>query len=193
MNESTFPTIISFYTDSWKYPQHATRLINECNALRLDHRIEERTGTGSWMGNCRLKPEYIYESLTVLKRPILWLDVDASILCSPTELTLPIEYDFMGVHQRTGPRRTWHVGTMFFNYNEKTVAFLKQWVDLTIRSTDESSFETCWTTHAKEYDITSKELPLTYYSIPEVHYNGSIRDVISHRLSKCDTKKKKAI
>ncbi len=181
---SEYPTIVSFYTDTWDYKKHAIRLARECDVYKLPHHIVELPDTGRWIDNTRLKPKFIYDAIREIKRPILWLDVDASILNPPDALKLPISYDFMGVHQRIGPMRQWHVGTMFFNYNDAVIDFLGKWVELSESGTDEANFETLW----ERYHITSKELPLTYYYIPEVGYNLSPYAVVMHRLSKCPTK-----
>lgn len=186
-----YPTIISFYTDTWEYKSHADRLRKECDALGLPYFIKKVPDTGSWLDNTRIKPFFIYETITELKRPIFWLDVDASIMRMPVELKLPVDVDFMSVHQRTGPRRTWHVGTMFFNYNQNVVNFLHEWTLESKSGTDELNYETVWKRHAENFGITSKELPLTYYSIPEAKYNMEASSIIIHRLSKCPSKPKR--
>ncbi len=185
-----FPTIISFYTDTWEYKKHSERLAMECEKLGLDFVIKEYPSAGSWIDNTRIKPSFIYETIKELQRPVLWLDVDASIYKLPLELRLPVEYDFMGVHQRTGPCRNWHVGTMFFNYSDRIVNLLEKWIEVSKSGTDEANFENVWKKYAKEYQITTKELPLNYYCIPQANYNNLSNPVITHRLSACESKRK---
>jgi hypothetical protein len=189
MTENNYPTIISFYTNTWEYPSHATRLINECKELGLSYHIKELPDTGEWIGNTRLKAQFIYNTLIELKSPILWIDVDGSIYKKPELLKLPTEYDFMGRHQRTGPRRTWHVGTMFFNYNDRTIKLTRLWHDAVLANTgtDEASFEAIWVKYAPHLNITSNELPIEYFNIIDGNVPIS-NSVISHRLSKAPSK-----
>lgn len=175
---------------TWEYPEHAMRLRRECEALGLQHYIHECKATGSWLGNTRLKAAYIYNTLKELKRPVLWIDVDGSIYRKPDELKLPVDTDFMGRHQRTGPRRTWHVGTLFFNYNEKVLDFLKAWKDMTEANTgtDEASFEEMWLKYGVDMGLTTDELPPEYFGIHGLEYNKTQSPIIVHRLSKCHSK-----
>lgn len=188
---ATYPTIISFYTKSWEYEAHAIRLAAECEKLGLDYYIKEYPDTGDWISNTRLKAAFIHEALTELKRPVLWIDVDGSIYRRPDALRLPVTNDFMARHQRTGPMRTWHVGTMFFNYNEATLHLVSFWKELAIiaTGTDEAAFDYVWEKHAGDLDLISGELPVEYFHVvmggtrlPTKH------TVVSHRLSKCETK-----
>lgn len=188
--DNDFPTIISFYTMTWEYPEHATRLRRECKALGLKHCINECGATGTWLGNTRLKAAYIYNTLKELKRPVLWIDVDGSIYRKPEELKLPVDIDFMGRHQRIGPMRTWHVGTLFFNYNEKVLGFLKAWKDMTETNdgTDEASFEAIWLKYGEAMGLSSAELPPEYFGIHGLEYNKTESPIVVHRLSKCQNK-----
>lgn len=189
----TYPTVISFYTKTWEYVKHANRLKQECESLKLDYHIVEKEDTGSWLGNTRLKPKFILDSITTLKRPVLWIDVDGSILRTPIELQLPFNYDFLGIHQRIGPKRTWHVGTMVFNYTPKMLKLLQAWVDVandTTSGTDEASFESVWQSNLNSMNLFGKELPLSYFTIENLSYNDCTNPVIRHRLSKCESKMK---
>lgn len=188
IRDQDYPTVISFYTKTWQYQKHAERLKRECDRLGLASAIEERRDSGSWLANTRLKPEFILQKLVELKKPVLWLDVDASIRSLPLELSLPMDCDFMGVHQRIGPRRTWHVGTMVFNYSTESISLLERWVESTITGSDEASFEDVWCERASKMGVSHRELPPSYFCIPEVSYNMVPDPIIIHRLSKCESK-----
>ena len=175
----------------WEYEEHAKRLASECEKLGLDYYIKEYPDTGDWLSNTRLKAKFIYETLEELKRPVLWIDVDGSIYRKPNALMLPITADFMARHQRTGPMRTWHVGTMFFNYTESARHLVNFWKELTdaAHGTDEAAFEYVWDNHSIDLDLIYEELPAEYFHIiARGNHFPNTTTVISHRLSKCETK-----
>lgn len=182
-----YPTIVSFFTPTWEYKTHASRLIKECEFLGLDYLIEEMEPTGSWLGNTRLKPKFILSAMTRLDRPLLWIDVDGSIYEKPSILQYATQ-DFMGRHQRTGPRRTWHVGTMFFNNTENGKWLLQEWAERANVATgsDEAVFESVWIESTR--NLSYAELPEEYFRIirhGELPPSGT---VIAHRLSACESK-----
>jgi hypothetical protein len=183
-----YPTVISFYTNTWEYPKHAERLKSECEKLGLNHHIEKLEDTGEWVHNTRLKPKFILDTLLKLKTPILWIDVDGSILKLPEELKLPTGYDIMGRHKRTEPERQWHVGTLFFDYNERVIQFLQDWVDLCRRTvgTDETALETVWQNNPN--GLTFKELSETYFKVILKEHQIRPNYVIVHRVSKSESK-----
>ncbi len=188
---SKFPTLVSFYTNTWQYKQHAERLKKECEYFNIPYIIEELEDSGSWMDNTRLKPKFIHDILKRVKGPIIWIDVDASIKKSLTELSGNIPWDFMSVHQRTGLMRNWHVGVMFFNYNDRTIKLVENWYKASKTGTDEANFETTWNQYKDILKISFKELPKSYYVIPESGYNIKEIPTITHGLSKCPTKIRK--
>lgn len=181
-----YPLIVSFFTNTWDYPAHASRLMGECKRLGLDYVIEEMEATGSWLGNTRLKPQFINSCMLKYNRPLLWIDVDGSIYKEPEFLLDAVE-DFIGRHQRTGPKRTWHVGTMFFNNTEKTKRLLTRWADAArmAQHSDEAAFEQIWLTF--EESLAYKELPEEYFVIMPSG-QPTAGTVIGHRLSKCPSK-----
>lgn len=192
---NTFPTIISFYTPSWTYVEHAKRLIDECEMLGLNYYIKEYQDSGNWITNTRLKASFIHEAINNLKSPVLWIDVDGSIYKTPEILKLPVSVDFMGRHQRVGPCRTWHVGTMFFNYTKNSLKLIELWKNAAESGdgSDEHQFESVWIKNNKELGISFSELPKEYFMISESSYNIVSDPVIVHRLSKCPDKIKKKI
>lgn len=190
------PTIISFYTPTWEYEQHAIRLIAECEELGLPYHIKKLEPLGTWMDNTRLKSKFIYDTMNELDCPILWIDVDGSIYKQPSFLNNVTE-DFIGRHQRTGPKRMWHVGTMFFNNTENCKKMINEWYELCKigTGTDEAAFEVIWQTMADQ--LTFKELPEEYFEILAWNKLPSANAVIAHRLStdpsKMELKRRNAI
>lgn len=185
-----YPTIISFYTKSWEYEKHANRLRKECDKLKLSYYIKELPDTGDWLKNTVYKASFIYDALVHLKTPVLWIDVDGSIYNLPTLLKLPVKYDFMGRHQRTGPKRTWHVGTLFFNYTDKAIEFARLWKEASLiaSGTDEAMFERIWKIYANSLELSYEELPSNYFIILGVNEAYSHNVVICHRLSQAESK-----
>lgn len=187
-----YPTIISFYTDTWKYKEYAEALAQSCRKLGLNYYIKEIEDTGNWSENTRIKPFFIREAIRTLKRPVLWIDADGMIQNIPRELLLPLSVDFLGRHQRIGPKRTWHVGTMVFNYSDEVLTFVDKWCESVSGSisSDEAAFETVWLKYHEDMNISSEELPETYFKIL---YNQTLdkpesADIIAHRLSACPAK-----
>lgn len=183
-----FPLVISFFTDDWEYPAHAERLKKECDALRLQSRIERRESKGGYIQNTCIKPFFIRECLRDAKRPVLWIDVDGSILKPPTYF-LDTNYDFQA--KKMNPRfrtRTWHVGTMWFNYTPQMLAFIDAWCDQTGDMTDESALDQVY--KRKEWGIRVRDIPQEYFFI----WRGRVgkfprRVVIGHRLSDGESKR----
>lgn len=184
-----FLTVISFYTPTWEYEQHAERLRKECDDLNLRHHIRRLDDTGSWLSNTRLKSKFIQNTMANLDCPILWIDVDGSICKRPVFIeSNSSNYDFIGRHQRTGPMRTWHVGTMYFNNTPITKTLINRWADSCgseNAKSDEAVFEDTW--HSIKDEIRYCEMPEEYFHIlaDGVPYSNT---VIGHRLSKCESK-----
>lgn len=181
--------IISFYTPTWEYPSYAAKLIDNCKQQSVDYNIEQLTDTGSWILNTKLKSAYIKKCMDVFDEPLLWIDVDGSLVGKPEHLNLSV--DFMGKPQLTGPKRSWHVGTLFFNNTDSSKKLINDWVSLSQNNpnggTDEFYFEQAWQINKTniKYDI----LPDCYFKILTKKSNIILPDdVIVHRLSTCDNK-----
>lgn len=186
---SKYPLIISFYTNDWEYPAHADRLRKECDALGLRHRIEKRTSTGSYLKNCCMKPEYIQRCVEDEKGPVLWIDVDGSIVKSPDFfLDAPEEYDFQARKMDPALRkRTWHVGTMWWNYTPASLEFIERWIDNTGEMTDESALEV---TVRQGCDMRTRDIPEEYFMWQHHYETIPDRVVIFHRESRGRSKRR---
>jgi hypothetical protein len=135
--------LCSFYTDTWEYPKHAARLRRECSVLGVDCQIEELSDAGGYLENCRQKPGYILETLERTGRPLLWLDVDTSLLRRPVGLRPWL--DFMGRAKSGSDGRAWHVDAMFFGASLVACALLARWVEaLADDISDELAFDRAW-------------------------------------------------
>lgn len=176
-------TVASFYTPTWEYPAHAERLRAECDALGLAHHIRELPDAGDYIANTRLKPAFLCDAMAELARPLLWIDVDGSILARPTALRSDV--DFMG--RRMPPRRdrVWHVGTLFFNNTEPARALLSRWAAMAGDGSDEAAFDLAW----PGFRGTHADLPATYFEILKLGRGPSRGTVICHRLSSSPSKR----
>lgn len=173
------PLIISFYTADWLYPEHAIRFAKECEDLQLDHHIECRASAGGYLQNTCQKPQFILESLA-LDRPVLWIDVDGSILKKP-DFFLDFAGDFAARRMPASRKRTWHVGTMYWAPSEASIAFIERWIENTGGMSDESSLEVTW--QELGHTLSSENLPPEYFEIPRFGGPGTKDCVVLHRLS----------
>ncbi len=178
------PLIISFYTNDWQYPAHAQRLREECAALGLECRIEERPSAGGYLQNTCIKPLFIRDMLRREKRPVLWIDVDGSIYKRPCFFE-GIDVDFAAKKMAAGRTRTWHVGTMYFAYNKRTLSFVDRWCDLAGALSDESALDELW---REAPGLTTSDIPESYFVLG---VKGALPDeatVIYHRVSTGESK-----
>jgi hypothetical protein len=189
---NNYPTVISFYTDTWEYPTYARKLLANCNTLGLQSFISVVDDTGDWLANTRLKPKYILDTLKRLEGPVLWVDVDGSILKQPNILMGDISFDFAARKMHNTRQKEWHVGTLFFNYNERALAFLEKWNEQTIQDkwSDEYSLDVLWKSQGEEViNLKVLELPPEYFYM--IRNNGeepNWKTVVCHRASKGESK-----
>lgn len=176
-------TVVSFYTPNWEYPAHAQRLAAECDALGVSWRIVPRPDTGTYPGNCRHKPEVLQEARAALSGPILWVDVDASVLQRPT---FHADADLAAYPKPEADPRKWHVGTLWLNDTPGARDFLDVWATyLRDGASDELALHRMW--EAGAWDGTWSELPEAYFQMNRHGYDE--RAVIVHRLSNSDQKR----
>jgi hypothetical protein len=80
---TSFPLIISFYTQNTPYEIEVQNLIDSCRRFDLPHHIEGVESLGSWEMNCAFKPYFILKQLQERKRPVLWVDADGVFVQRP--------------------------------------------------------------------------------------------------------------
>lgn len=171
--------IASFNTPDPYYSQHAIRLRCECYMLGLRYEIVERPDAGGYLANCRQKPVFLLETLEKYGEPLLWVDVDGSVLKRPTAIDYSL--DFMARPKPKGRGRKWHVGTVFVNATVGGRAFLRAWVDeLDGQTSDEAALDRLW---RKGFPCTSGALPPEYFEIVTGNRQPSPDTVVCHRLS----------
>ena len=175
--------VASFYTPNDDYPAHAERLIRECKVLGLPLHIAQLPDAGSYLANTRLKPAFLRDTMAALDTPLLWVDVDGSILKRPDALRADV--DFMARRMPPSRDRTWHVGTLYFNATDPAKALLAAWCRRTRRGSDEAAFEVAW----RGWKGVHAELPASYFEILGPGREPSEDAVIAHRLSTSESKR----
>jgi len=189
-----YPTVISFYTMSWQYPHYAKKMRHDCDRYDIDHHIVELKDTGSWINNTAIKPRFILDTLKELKRRVLWIDVDGTLYKIPELFNSEFDYDF-AAKRKVGAHtdRFWHVGTLYFDYNERTLDFLEAWCELndSMEGSDELALNELWKANNNSYkDLNYFELPPEYFQMLRADqpdpFNGT---VIAHRASTGSNKK----
>lgn len=180
-----YPRIISFYTPDWEYPAYAKKMRDDCMALGLSHSIQELPNTGSYLKNTCMKPNFIRFQLRTRNEPVLWVDVDGTILKKPEYLNglIPPEIDF-GARPITDKKRTrkWHVGTLYFRPTARAFDFLDAWCENTGSMTDESALDATW--KSRKYPLNALELPREYFQLlPNAWAEAAPNTVIAHRIS----------
>jgi len=182
--------ICSFYTPDWDYPNYAKQLSQDCERLSLPYHILEKQSYNDYRKNCNIKPFFIKESLEKFKRPILWIDVDGSIISRP-ELILSnntLEYDIAGNRTINDVSKI-HVGSIWFNYTKSTMSFINDWCKSVISGgIDDGQFNSTFRKH--EDNIKFCELPPNYFVIlKNLDSKPPDDSCIVHRISNSNLKK----
>lgn len=134
-------TLISYYTDNWAYPEYARKLKGRCRELQISYRVKHLQDTGTWISNTRLKPQFIYETLLSKNTPILWVDVDSTLVQAPP---VDLSYDVGAVPKRVKTEKTFFVSTIFINNTPKGIEFAKRWAECPIEGSDHMAMEHIW-------------------------------------------------
>ncbi len=119
--------LVSFFTEDTEYKNEAAKLSETCNAHKVSHEIYQSKDAGSWEKNTQHKAVVIRDALEKHKKPILWVDADARVMKHPDMLhtvNIDVMYHYI---------KEWNeilAGTLYFDYNEKTIAFCKKWIEL---------------------------------------------------------------
>jgi hypothetical protein len=134
-----YPLVISFYTPDWKYPEFAKNLQSDCKQLSLECYIQEKPSLNAYVSNCNIKPKFILESLLNFKRPVLWVDVDNSLVKIPKEMINNNDYDIIGVAKQNS--ELVYVNCLCFNYTDQSINFLEHWSSAAEKFIDDGAFQ----------------------------------------------------
>ncbi len=118
--------LISFYTKDTIYEKEVEDLKHSCEALSIDHYIEERKDLGTWEKNCAQKPLFIYECLKKFKRPLLWVDADGIVLKKPS---IDLKLCDFGLYFNNFRTRHARSATIYIRPTESAKQFLLLWYE----------------------------------------------------------------
>jgi len=187
--EKRYPTIISFFTNSWLYRKYALELRDKCNELGLNYYICGLENAENYLENTKIKPRFILNALEKLNHDVLWIDADA-ILHKTPDFFIDFQYDFGSRKKPVQSEREWHVGTMYFKYNNRVISFMNNWIEqLGGKLSDEHALDELWKLN-KFNGISTSDIPVTYFNIIKSYEQSNNIDdlVISHRISSGDSK-----
>ena len=119
--------IVSFYCDVDRFrtfERYAERMISQCRALELNHRIVNRCYGSNWISNVLGKPTFLIEMYFTLRRPFLWIDVDSKLIKQPVGLDT-LECDFASV-KKGGEFSIWD-SVHYVGHSPTTLSLLREW------------------------------------------------------------------
>lgn len=135
------PLVISFFTQNTPYQWHADALIKSCKELDIDHDVEGIPSAGSWEINCAFKPIFILKMLKKHKRPLLWLDCDATIernLEFTPAFTADVAVRISPECASDHPSKIYS-GTLFINYTQAAIDLITQWATKSMQELEDKN------------------------------------------------------
>ncbi|MES2122464.1 MAG: hypothetical protein V4492_06775 [Chlamydiota bacterium] len=123
------PIVVSFYTEGTPYQLEVMHLIESCTRHGIESSIVGVPSKGAWELNCAIKPFFIRDQLLEKKRPVFWVDADAVFKKRPDfSPMLHADLAFREMKRFSHDRRLKiFSGSMFVNYNPRTVKFVEEW------------------------------------------------------------------
>jgi hypothetical protein len=179
------PIFVSYATENTPYVAILTKgLLPSLVKFNLPHDYEITCNYGKWARNTQIKADVCYKMLIKHQRPIVMLDADA-VIHRPPDLfkTLDDKCD-LAFHNldselywkgRPGTVREPLTGTLYINYNPKTLDFVPRWIgenNLHAGRHDMANFKNVL--HQNSLNIY--QLPIEYVSI--ILPNGKLPDYI---------------
>jgi len=176
----------SYYTYNTPYQKvMETHLLPSLKKFNLIYDIEAVPDLGNWQKNTSFKSEFILKMLLKHKKPIVFIDADATIEKHPSLFwEIPEEYD-IAVHyqdwykqwrnRNDGDRFDLLTGTIMFRYNEKVLSLVRKWVERTKNSTKWEQ-KILQELTEQDKDIKIFKLPVTYCTVNK--HKGEIPNYI---------------
>ena len=119
--------VVSFFTEGTNYKDDVDMLAASCLKYKISHEFYQVASLGSWEKNTQHKAVIIRDALMKYQRPIVWVDADARFKKYP-ELFHIAPFDVM--YHYIEPWDEILVGTIYFEFNQKTVDFINKWIEL---------------------------------------------------------------
>lgn len=178
------PLIVSFHTP--EYLGLAERMYHSIVQFGFETDIIpiKKIG-GSWIKTVYWRANFVRQMLEKHKRDVVWLDCDAVMMQYP-ELFDNFPADF-GVHYASFRWATHELlgGTMYFSYNERTLALVDAWIKKNDEMPNETKSQRVLQAVVDERRAQGKEvldvleLPATYTQIFDLMADKG-KPVISH-------------
>ena len=158
----------------------------------LSYDIDYIENKGSWINNIQYKPQFLKNMLLKHKCPIVSLDADATIEKNPILFETLQDYDIGAYYLdwRTWYNKTYDKkellgGTLYFNYNEKILNFLDQWIVAQSKQVQYAQ-KVLQELIQNSSDIKIYELPLTYCFIDCNRFSEIKKQavIIHHQISR---------
>jgi len=135
--------VISFYSDidgTTYYSDHAIRLKEQLDQLKVPYDIREKVSLGSYQKNCLSKPGFIYKMLIQKQAPVVWLDVDSDV-----KKQLSIYDMFNGntdlvVSCSTNRLVAAKASPIYFDFNGRVLEFLQVWINAAKEATEKEEW-----------------------------------------------------
>jgi len=127
-------TLVSFYTTGGYYEEKAEELRGQCDRYGIAHDIAaiELTPEDNWASICRRKVRFYHQMLNKHQSPIMWVDVDSTLLRNFNALAagefdialFPRNFKFPPQFNMSVLSRSFHPGYLLFKYTPASIRFL---------------------------------------------------------------------
>jgi len=169
------PLYISFATKNTPYIDVLEKgLVPSLKQFNLSHCISHIEGRGNWWLNTQLKTQFIYDMLTVHKRPVVFLDADAKVVQQPVIFDNLQDYDLafhnLDFHlfwhgKRGNKKREPLTGTLYVNYTEQSLSLLNIWIEENKKHPERTDMENFQTALSLCPNLKIFQLPIEYVAI----------------------------
>lgn len=118
--------IVGFYTENSPYEQEAEKMEESAIQVGLENiTLYSIPHQGSWEQNCGMKPSVLLQAAEELKRPFLYVDVDARFCSYPHLFDNDWTHYGLGAHYFRGVELL--SGTLWINPTADTIKLLQYW------------------------------------------------------------------
>lgn len=135
--------IISFYSDvdgTSYYTDCANRLTEQLTELEVPFDIRPKESLGTYQKNCLSKPLYILSMLEEKKKPVIWLDVDSTVMETPEIFDTFEGNADMVVACASEDIMSAKASPIYFSYNDKVKVFLEKWIEIAHQLSEEGKW-----------------------------------------------------
>lgn len=178
------PLIVSYYTKNTPYEKEVEDLKKSISKHDLESHIMGIDSFGSWEKNCGFKPLFIKKMLETHKRPLIWVDADATIEKKPVESadwTCSFATRINQEYDKTDPSYCM-TGTVYVKPSIDAMKILDAWIDECLSSTpiDQIALRDA----IFKNNLIVSPIPLSYVALvyDEEEANGAV--ILHHQASR---------